>query len=303
MQICTETPISSETESLANESEPLSSEEAIVPKLLISQPYSDQTSDWFPLVTKGSPSSTTESNEENSGRWPAKKSLTSLTTAQSHYDSFSSNKFKTIRSAKACSTAWRWKMQPKPATCPSTNKRFTFENPSRNEPCTNNWADLLWHNRFENHNMQWQAGGDQNGWRRSLSDGWATMPMTPATPVSHNSQMGWVSPSLEMMNYVSGLNRIDMSPKNPDAFVMNTPKGKFMKSPTGKWFPMQPNQPRQFVDPKVRQQALRDTARKKTKQAERDFGHWCKNRQARSEFSTAIMKAAEEPYPPDGATE
>jgi len=147
--------------------------------------------------------------------------------------------------------------------------------------------------------MQHQAGGYQNAWRRSLSDAWGTMPMTPASPLSPNSQMGWVSPSVEVMNYVASLNRIDMSPKNPDALVMNTPTGQFMKSPNGKWFPMQSNQPRQIVDPKARQQALRDTARKK----ERDFGNWCKNRQARSEFSAAIMKAAEEPYPFEGVNE
>jgi len=127
--------------------------------------------------------------------------------------------------------------------------------------------------------------------------------MTPASPLSPSSQMGYVSPSLEVMNYIANLNKIDMSPKNPDAFVMNTPTGQFIKSPHGKWFPVQPNHQPENVDPQARQQAIRETAKLKTKQTERDFGTWCKNRQARSEFSAAIMKAAEYPAEFEGAVE
>jgi len=100
---------------------------------------------------------------------------------------------------------------------------------------------------------------------------------------------------MEVMDYIAHLNKIDMSPKNPDAIVMNTRTGQFIKSPQGQWFPVQPNQKPQNLDPKVRQQALRETARQKKKQAEQDFGNWCKNRQKRSEFSAAIRKAAQEP--------
>lgn len=359
MQICTETPLSSETELMSSGSERLPSEEVNLPKVSGNQSHDDITSDWFPLVTNKTPSPLSESVEDVHDSWRGDKSINnnpslhlnindrpkprSARAQQQSSRSQSSRAtyrcpteyFKVVQSAKACAPAWRPKRRMNGlATCPSTNKHFTFENRMVQQNGTQNWAQLIRQDRFRHSNVQrpmsgqrssksnlwenspnaaqWTQGSpfyanaarstgaqydvNQNGWRRSLSDAWGPMPMTPASPLSPScSQMGYVPPSIDVMNYISHLNKIDMSPKNPDAIVMNTPTGQFIKSPHGQWFPVQPNQKPQNLDPKIRQQALRETARQKKKQAEQEFGNWCKNRQKRSEFSAAIRKVAQEP--------
>jgi len=246
---------------------------------------------------------------------------------------YSLDEFRAVQSAKACASAWGTKSRKNGlATCPSMNKHFTFQSRVVQENGTKNWAQLLREGRSRNNNVQRPVAASRystsnlwenppnpaqwaqcspfyataarstralhdtnlNNWRRSLSDAWGPMPLTPASPMSPSSQMGYVAPTMEVMSYIARLNKIDMSPKNPDALVMNTPTGQFIKSPHGKWFPVQANQQPQNLDPTIRQQALRETARQKKKQAAHDFGNWCKTRQARSEFSSAIRKAAQE---------
>jgi len=339
-------------------SEQLLSEEATLPKVSVNVPHDDNTTEWFPLVTDRTPSPPSESIEDIDDSWREDKSINNnprlhlninvRTRARSTRIQkkgrrsrssrgtyrYSLEEFRAVQSAKACAPAWGRKGRKNGlATCPSTNKHFTFQGRVVQENGTKNWAQLLREGRSRNNNVQTSVAGyrystsnlwenppnpaqwaqcspfyanaacstraqhdtNQNSWRRSLSDAWGPMPMTPASPMSPSSQMGYVAPRIEVMNYIARLNKIDMSPKNPDARVMNTPTGQFIKSPHGKWFPLQPNQQPQNLDPKIRQQALRETARQKKKQAAHDFGNWCKTRQARSEFSAAIRKAAQEP--------
>jgi len=343
MQICTETPLSSECELLSG-SERLPSEEAILPKVSVNIPHDDSTSEWFPLVTNRTPSPFSESVEDVHDFWREDKSIKNKNPQlylninvrpRARSARIPKQEFRAGQSAKACAPARGRKMRNNGmATCPSTSKYFTFESRVVQENGTKNWAQLLTQGSSRNNNVQkpharytystsnlWENppspaqwaqrspfyakpprsakaryDASQNGWRRSLSDAWGPMPMTLASPMSPSSQMGSVAPSIDVMNYIGRLNKIDMSPKNPDACVMNTPTGHFIKSPHGQWFPVQPNQQPQNLDPKIRQQALRETARQKKKQAAQDFGNWCKARKARSEFSAAIRKAAQEPH-------
>jgi len=120
------------------------------------------------------------------------------------------------------------------------------------------------------------------------------MAITPPSPMS---PLRPLDTSLGMMEYIAGLNKIDTSPKNPDAVVMNTPNGQFVRKSCGKWFPITAQHARDY------EEAVLQDAREKTKKADRDFGNWCKQRQARSEFVAAIARAAADPTVVEGAVE
>jgi len=145
--------------------------------------------------------------------------------------------------------------------------------------------------------------------RRHIMDmlGPIPMPITPPSPMSPLRSLA-LDPSLGLLDYTAGLNKIDTSPRNPDAVVMNTPTGQFVRGAGGKWFPITPmtqqrQQKLQLQESRAYEEAMLEEARETKQQADRDFGVWCKQRQARSEFVAAITKAAEEPQVVDGAVE
>eukprot|EP00495_Collosphaeridae_sp_1-RS-2012_P005578 TRINITY_DN499_c0_g2_i1.p3 TRINITY_DN499_c0_g2~~TRINITY_DN499_c0_g2_i1.p3 ORF type:complete len:99 (+),score=43.83 TRINITY_DN499_c0_g2_i1:633-929(+) len=71
--------------------------------------------------------------------------------------------------------------------------------------------------------------------------------------------------SMGFAEYYSGLNKIDTSPKNPDAFVMNTPSGQFIRASNGKWFPITKQRQFQPQESNAYEEAILKDARKKKK--------------------------------------
>jgi len=199
MQICTETPLSSETE-LISGSERLPSEEVTLPKVSGNQSHNDNTSEWFPLVTNKTPSPPSESVEDVHDSWRRDKSINNKPLlhlninerpkpriARTEWQSnrsqtsrgtyrYPMEDFNVVQSAKACAPAWRPKrLANRLATCPSTNKHFTFDNRVGRENGTQNWAQLIRQDRFRNSNVQKPMSGS----RSSTSNRWEN-PSNPA---------------------------------------------------------------------------------------------------------------------------
>jgi len=249
---------------------------------------------------------------------------------------------KSLRSPYSKTQKWGMKTrhgQHRPLTCPSGVSRFTFGSPKA-RTATKNWSQLIWESRFRKdvsdiqHAMDRQSDTPKsyrgydcptpNMWMKPpSSETWGHSPKNmpsrlsphygmegrhhfmdmlggmqmPITPPSPMSPLRPLDTSLGVMEYIAGLNKIDTSPKNPDAVVMNTPNGQFVRRSCGKWFPVAQNRSREY------EEAVLQDAREKTKKADRDFGNWCKQRQARSEFVAAITKAAADPTVVEGAVE
>merc|ERR550534_1736986 len=92
------------------------------------------------------------------------------------------------------------------------------------------------------------------------------MPM-PITPPSPMSPLRPLDPSLGLMDYIAGLNKIDTSPKNPDAVVMNTPSGQFVRRSCGKWFPITQILHVNPQESRAYEEAVLEDAREKTKKS------------------------------------
>jgi hypothetical protein len=221
-------------------------------------------------------------------------------------------------------------------TCPSGPSKFTFASPLARSG-TKNWSQLVWESRFKKNVTDLQRGyyhgcenQYSNRWVQSpTSQTWGhsphnmpaisphygvddrhffmdllggmPMPITPPSPMS--PLLPPLDTSMGFAEYYAGLNKIDTSPKNPDAFVMNTPSGQFIRGSNGKWFPLPQQRQSHIQESNAYEEAILKDAREKKKKADRDFGTWCKNRQARSEFVAAITKAATDPTIVEGAVE
>jgi len=188
-------------------------------------------------------------------------------------------------------------------------KQFTFGGDLVSNT-TNNWSKLLANQTQGNYPLAPANTPHSGAWGASPQSlaGWSQLSWEPISvsplqqsPVHRtpkaSAAAACFSPLSDAISRqrLQSLNPLDTSPKNPDAVVMNTPTGQFIRAGNGKWIPIAGSE--QAEDPTVVER------RKSAEKADR-FGDWCKNRvrsqhkSIRDEFAAAVLAANDGATPP-----